>query len=254
MGSITIAGLGIHAARHTTIEVLECLRAADCVLHSVAGTSARKWIQSLARAEEDLNLFYRDGVPRLDAYRAMADRAISLAKDGRRVAFVVYGHPCLLHTGVRLTLQNAARENIVTKVLPGISTIDGLLAAIGVDPGFGGLHVLEASNMLLYGHVPQRKSHVIILQVALIGSRLHAIVGHRGEHADLLLRRLATLYAPGHRVLHFRLQTSDKEETLRWTDVGRLQFEKWSNSSSLYIPPIKSEVDYVYATLARQPG
>jgi len=234
--------------------VLECLRAADCVLHSVAGTSARKWLQSVSQAEEDLNLFYRDGAPRLEAYGAMADRAISLAKEGGRIAFVVYGHPCLLHTGVQLTLRNAARQNIATKVLPGVSSIDGLLAAIGVDPGFGGLHVLEASDMLLYGRLPQREGHVIILQVAMIGSRLHASIGHRGARADLLLRRLATLYAPSHRALHFRLQTSDREGTLRWTHVGQLQFEKWSDSSSLYLPRVNKEVDYVYGALARKLG
>jgi hypothetical protein len=240
-GSITIAGLGIHAARHPTVEVLESLRSADCVLHSVAGASVREWIQSLARTEEDLNRFYRDGAPRLEAYRAMADRAISLAKDGRSVVFAVYGHPCVLHTGVQLTLQDAARQNIRTRVLPGVSTIDGLLAAIGVDPGYGGLHMLEASDMVRFGRVPQTRGHVLILQVAITGSRLHARVGHHGERAEPLLRRLAALYPPAHPALHFRLQTNDHEETLRWTEVGRLRLEDWSDASSLYLPPLHNE-------------
>ena len=93
----------------------------------------------------------------------------------------MYGHPCVLHTGVQLTLQGAAERGIPVTVLPGISSVDGLLAAVGVDFGFGGLHVLEANDMLLYGRTPQADSHVVILQVAIAGPRVHRAEGHRGR-------------------------------------------------------------------------
>lgn len=245
-GSITLAGLGVDVTRQTTIEVLEAMQEAGCVLHSVADVAARDWVRSIAKVEEDLNLLYSDGTPRLEAYRAMAERAVSLALEGQRVAFVVYGHPCLLHTGVQLTLRRAAEENIPATVLPGISTIDGLLARIGVDPGFGGLHMLESSDLLRFGRVPQRTGHVLILQVGVTGSVLHARAGHHGERADLLLRRLTTLYPPGHRALHFRLRSGDRAESLRWTRVGDLKLERWSDASSLYLPPMESDPDPLY--------
>lgn len=255
MSSITIAGLGIKPARHATVEVLECLRASDWVFHSVAAESTREWIRSVAAVEEDLNLTYRDGLPRIEAYRAMAERVVTSARKGADVAFIVYGHPCVLHTGVQLALQSAAQYSLNTRVLPAVSSIDGLLAAIRVDPGVGGLHVLEVSDMLLYSRIPQRESHVVLLQVASTGSRLHVGSGHKGERVDFLLRRLATFYSPDHRALHFRLQTTDGDDSLRWTNVEKLYLEKWSDASSLYLPPVRTrESDAVYVGLARKFG
>ena len=53
--------------------------------------------------------------------------ARSLAAEGATVMFAVYGHPCVLHTGVQLTLRAAANRKIPTRILPGISSIDGVL-------------------------------------------------------------------------------------------------------------------------------
>jgi precorrin-2 methylase len=249
MSTIVIAGLGIRGRDQITDEVQRVLRDVDVVFHSVSDDNTREWLETMTTDARDLNVLYIDGRPRIEAYRAMADLVVGHAVDGAAVMFAVYGHPCVLHTGVQLTLRAAAERRIPTRILPGISSIDGMLAAIGVDFGFGGLHVLEASDMLMHGRVPQSEGHVVILQVAIAGSRIHRAGGHHGAYATHLIRRLTTLYSPDHPVLHFRLATDSADaDSLVWTTIGRLPEERWTNASSLYLPASRpSRVDPVYA-------
>lgn len=241
-GFITIAGVGLRPERDATAEVDAALRTTDVVFHSVADARARQWIRARAPETHDLNPIYEDGRPRIEAYRAMADLVMGRARGGEHVALVVYGHPCLLHTGVQLTLRAARDERVPFRVLAGLSSIDGLLARIGVDPGFGGLQVLEACDMMMYGRRPQTDGHVVILQVALVGLRVHRAEGYSGADADFLIRRLETLYPASHPALHFRLAAGDRDDRLAWTTVDELDREDWSNASSLYLPPARKAV------------
>jgi precorrin-2 methylase len=249
MAPIVIAGLGIRGCDQVTDEVRSALRESDIVFHSVSDAITREWLQSAAPAACDLNELYTDLGPRIDTYKAMAERVVDRALTGDAVMFAVYGHPCVLHTGVQLTLRAAAERGIATRILPGVSSIDGMLAAAGIDFGFGGLHVLEASDMLMYGRMPQVEGHVVILQVAVSGPRVHRAQGHHGAFADHLIRRLATLYAPEHPALHFRLSTTpEHSDSLVWTTVGQLSSQRWTNASSLYLPAGRdSRLDPVYA-------
>jgi hypothetical protein len=97
--------------------------------------------------------------------------------------------------------------------------------------------------------MPQTEGHVVILQVAIAGPRVHRAAGHRGVYADLLIRRLATLYPPEHPALHFRLASDSSDtDSLVWTTVHRLADERWTNASSLYLPAARrASVDPVYA-------
>jgi precorrin-2 methylase len=238
-GRIDIAGLGIRPTHQITTEVDSCVRSADVVFHSVGSETTRRWLEGKARESYDLNSLYKDGGSRLPTYQATAELVLRQARDGKRVALVVYGHPCLLHTGVQLTLRAARREGIPIRVMPGLSTVDGLLASLGVDPGFGGLQVLEANDMLKHGRTPQVDGHVVVLQVACVGPRVHRASGHSGEHTDLLIERLRSLYRDDDAALHFRLATDGRPDDLSWTTVGALTAERWSNRSSLYLPPAK---------------
>jgi tetrapyrrole methylase family protein/MazG family protein len=249
MSSIVIAGLGIRGPEQVTDEVRRLVREVDIVFHSVSSPSTREWLEKTATDTRDLNDLYTDGCPRIETYRAMAAMVVECAASGATVMFAVYGHPCVLHTGVQLTVRSAASRHIPTRILPGVSSIDGMLAAAGIDFGFGGLHVLEASDMLMYGRMPQTEGHVVILQVAIAGPRVHRAAGHRGVYADLLIRRLATLYPPEHPALHFRLASDSSDtDSLVWTTVHRLADERWTNASSLYLPAARrASVDPVYA-------
>ena len=96
--------------------------------------------------------------------------------------------------------------------------------------------------MLMYGREPQVDSHVVILQVACVGPRLHYDDGHTGRHAHLLIDRLRQLYPDTHRALHFRLATDGRGDDLEWTTTGSLAGQRWSNRSSLYLPPARESV------------
>jgi uncharacterized protein YabN with tetrapyrrole methylase and pyrophosphatase domain len=249
MTPIVIAGLGIRGRDQVTEEVRTALREADVVFHSVSDAVTREWLNSTAASAHDLNELYTDGRPRIETYRAMADLVVGRAQTGAAAVLAVYGHPCVLHTGVQLTLRAAADRSVPTRILPGVSSIDGMLAAAGIDFGFGGLHVLEASDMLIHGRIPHAEGHVVILQIAVAGPRVHRAEGHRGAFSAHVIRRLATLYPPDHRALHFRLAANPAgEDSLVWTTVGELPQQRWTNASSLYLPAAReSRVDPVYA-------
>ncbi len=235
---VVVAGVGIRGPEQVSAEVEAALRAADVVFHCLGDPATVRWVRSLARAEHDLIPLYADGAPRLRAYRAMADLVLGQAAAGAQVALAVPGHPCLLHTGVQLTVRGARRARIPVTILPGISSVDMLLALVGVDPGFGGLQVLEATDLLLYHRGLQADGHVVILQPACIGPRVHRAEGHHGQRAGMLVDRLVEVYPAGHAALHFRISAGDSAaDALRWTTVGALAGERWSNASSLYLPP-----------------
>ena len=249
MGSIVIAGLGIRGSEQVTVEVERCLRSADLVFHSVAHRKTEEWIRSIAASTYNVDQLYVDGRPRLEAYHAMAQMIVENASAGGDVAFVVYGHPCVLHTGVQLTLRAGRARSIPIRILPGVSSVDVLLAHQGIDFGFGGLHVLEATDLLLYGRTPQTDGHVVILQVGVTGPRLHRADGHHGAHVGHLIERLGSFYPPDHPALHFRLASRvDGPDLIDWSTIQRLHLQRWSNPSSLYLPPARpSQLDPVYA-------
>jgi len=90
---------------------------------------------------------------------------LSDVRKGLYVVGAFYGHPGLFVSPVRRAMAIAQAEGYMTRMLPGISADDCLLADLGIDPGFVGCLTCEAQDFLIHDHVGFTGRHVIMYEV-----------------------------------------------------------------------------------------
>jgi hypothetical protein len=80
---------------------------------------------------------------RLDNYLRIAERVVAAARAGDRVAYFTYGSPVAFDRVVSLIVERSRAEAIDCRVLPATSSVDALLAFLGLDLA-PGLQICEA--------------------------------------------------------------------------------------------------------------
>jgi len=167
-GTLLIVGTGIQWAGQTTLAARGAIERADRVFYAVADPLAARWIKSLNASAEALP-YPRDGRPRRSIYQEMTDLLLAAVRQGQRVCAVFYGHPGVLANTPHQLLQEARREGLSVRMLPGVSALDCLYTDLGVDPGRDGCQVYEATDFLLRSRLVDARVPLILCQVGLIG-------------------------------------------------------------------------------------
>src|SRR5271157_2935832 len=90
-------------------------------------------------------------------------------RNGKTVVAVFHGHPGILVLATRRAVAIARQEGFSARIVPGVSSVDCLLADLGIDPGVGGLHVLNADTFLRGAATLSTSGHVVFLQVGSVG-------------------------------------------------------------------------------------
>lgn len=163
-----------------------------------------------------------------DVYAAIADRIIEMAKQDGVVVYAVPGHPLVGETAVLMILKRAPAAGLSTHIVAGVSFIEPMLIALGLDPFDAGLQIVDA-EMLATQHHP-----VVNVDMPLIVPQLY------GRHlaSDVKLT-LLNAYAPEHEVtLVSKASTPNVEvETCELHELDhRSSFDDWT---TLYLPPIE---------------
>ncbi len=89
---------------------------------------------------------YQAADEHIDVYAGIVDRVVA-AHDGGAVVYAVPGSPLVGETAVGLIRAAGTERGIEVEVLPAESFVDAALAAIGIDPLFDGLQVLDAQDL-----------------------------------------------------------------------------------------------------------
>lgn len=172
-------------------------------------------------------------------YKAIADRVIGVAlkvgdsaalqpavadRDGV-VAYGVPGHPLVAEESVRLILSRAAERGLEATVITGVSFLDSLFTALGLDPsqGLEVLDALEIGKRLPSGDLPSVIAQVYDRQVA--GDVKLALMDLFPEDHPVTLVRAAGV--PGEQRL----------ETLPLHDIDRRDWV--DHLTALYVPPMQ---------------
>lgn len=168
-----------------------------------------------------------------EAYRAIAERVLRLARSGDLV-YAVPGHPLVAERTVQELIAGAGDLDL--RIVPGLSYVDLALSALRIDGG--DLQVCDALSLRLD---PQRP--------ALIGQ-----VYDRTVAGDVKLQ-LLELYPPEHEVaLLFDLGTSDERVERR--RLAELDHRPFHYLACLYVAPLAPEADVrrfdgLYAIVSR---
>ncbi len=161
-----------------------------------------------------------------DVYAAIADKIIELGRRDSGVIYAVPGHPLVGETSVLQILARAEQEGLSTHVVAGVSFIEPMLTALGLDPFDAGLQLVDAEILAAQYHP------IVNVDLPLIVPQLYS----RHLASDVKLT-LLNAYAPEHDV------TLVSGAGTRNVQVERCQLYELDHRSSfddwttLYVPP-----------------
>lgn len=221
---ITVVGLGPGNPGHLPLAAWEVLRGKRPVYLRTENHPVVPWLKEKGVAFKGLDFFYEQGRTFEEVYRRMALFLLEEAGKSSPV-FAVPGHPLVAEEAVRLLLEEAPRRGIKVEIVPAMSFVDAVCAALGleVSPGLILLDGLSLGEGVLF---PQLAS--IVYQVY---SRLVA--------SDVKLA-LLECYPPDHPVTVVRAAGVPGEERIAERPLCELDHVDWfDHLTSLYLPPCR---------------
>jgi uncharacterized protein YabN with tetrapyrrole methylase and pyrophosphatase domain len=238
---IAVVGLGITGVHHITREAEETLRRCrrTFVAHSAPGFLA--YLRTVSPDVVDLSDHFGPGVHRLRSYQAIASEVVAAAVEQPPVAFATYGHPKMYSYPTVLIERAAVLLDLQVWLLPGISFLDTLLADLGIDPGFDGLQLYEATDLLVRRRPLQTDVACVIAQAPTVMNPIAGSPEDAPANTARLQDYLLRFYPAEHEVVIVTSRTHPLLAPMRQrTRVGTLAHAliTGSQSGTLYIPPV----------------
>ncbi len=176
--TLSIVGLGPGSLERVSGRTLEVLRdpGRSLLLRTIDHPAAQEL--AVLRPLEAFDDVYLGAECFDEVYEEVARRVIAAAAGGP-VVFAVPGSPLVGERTVPRIRQLAAEAGIVVEVLPAESFIEASLAAVGLDPLFSGLQVLDGHDLPdpLELHLPTLIGHVTLPIIAAdVLDRLRALL------------------------------------------------------------------------------
>jgi precorrin-3B methylase len=239
---IAIVGLGLSAPDHLTPECARTLRECREILYLDTGVATRALLGGLGPPVVSLyEESYAEGHIRTDAYAHMAVRVIEAALDHAPVGFAIQGHPGVGVYPPVLVRDMADRLGLRVRMLPGISSLDAVFAALGLDPFVQGLQAYEASDLLLRRRPLQADVPLLLWQVGTVETRLYTARRSRPRRFARLVAYLLQTWPAEHEIVAFHGSPHPlaPDEILSFP-LGRLaeQAERLHPGMTLLIPPL----------------
>jgi uncharacterized protein YabN with tetrapyrrole methylase and pyrophosphatase domain len=236
-GSLVIVGTGISIGQ-MTVETREHIDTARHIVALVADPVTLAWLKKRNPRTESLNRFYADGKDRRITYAEIVEYVMDLLRRGRRLCFVLYGHPGVFAFPPHEIMRRARRENISARMLAAVSTEDCLFADLGVDPGTSGCQSFEATDFLLRRRKFDPCSALILWQFGVIGER-SCPKAMRRNCVQVLVDRLSQIYPPHHEVILYEAAIYPLYEPIRRrVPLSRLARTNYLPMSTLYVSPL----------------
>jgi uncharacterized protein YabN with tetrapyrrole methylase and pyrophosphatase domain len=239
---IAVVGLGIAGIHQITREAEETIRRCKKTFVTDMAVGVVDYLKTLSPSVVDLSSRYKVGTHRIQIYRQMASEVVAAAIDDPPVCFATYGHPKMYSYPTTL-IQRAARVlDLRTTILAGLSSVDTLLAELGVDPGFDGLQIYEATDVLVRHRPLQIDASCLILQAPIVLDAYNRPGVRSAQNLKLLQDYLAKYYPLDHEVVLVTSKTHPLLETIMYRttlDKLALALQRGSNVATLFIPPLR---------------
>jgi precorrin-6B methylase 1 len=236
-GGLTVVGTGMGVGQ-LTAEARTSIEMAPKLLYSVADPASERLLLTLNSNAESLQIHYREGAPRRDAYNAMVDRILACLGAYGEVCVALYGHPGVFVFAGHVAIARARAEGRPARMLPAVSSLDCLWADLGVDPAHGCV-ILEATDFVERQRPAVADVAFIILQIGATGDRRLPPGGVRGQGLPALTDLLLQSYPGTHPAIVYEAATLPifAPRIVR-TTIADLPRSSVSDRSTLYIPPL----------------
>jgi uncharacterized protein YabN with tetrapyrrole methylase and pyrophosphatase domain len=200
------------------------------------------YLKTLCPDVVDLMHAPKPGGHRRLAYRRMASTVIAAALEKPPVCFATYGHPKMYCHPTTL-IQRAARVlDLKVEVLPGVSSIDTLLVDLNIDPGFDGLQVYDATDLVVRRRPLQNDVSCVIMQAPIVLEAFNNGKPAKRDNLQLLQNYLLEFYPPEQKVVIVISKTHPLVEPVtQKIELGNLAsaLQKGLLVGTLFIPPVK---------------
>jgi tetrapyrrole methylase family protein/MazG family protein len=231
---IVVVGLGPGRWDDVTLEAERALTTAS---HIVFRTLRHPTVDDLRQRRPDIAISsFDDLYERAESFAAlypeMVERLIALAGETQPVVYAVPGHPLIAEESVRRLRQRASEQDVRVRIVAGLSFLEPVCAALGVDPLERDLQLLDATQLADVG--PQ----------AMMGALLPT---HPAMIAQTYNRRLASgvklalgeLYPEDWEITVVRWASLPEQETVTRVPLYALDRDEHADHlTTLYVPPL----------------
>jgi len=200
---IVVIGLGITGVDQLTRQAESALRRARCAFSVDTSPGVRALLAARCpRVEPLFERTYRSGAGRLPTYLDIAARVLSAALEPQPgpVVLAVQGHPTVFSYVPVLLRDVGLLLGLRVQIQPGVSSQDGLLARLALDPADHGIQAFEATDLLLRRRPVDPHQLTLVWQVGTLETRLHTGRPSRPERLHGLVRWLSTFFPSDHPV------------------------------------------------------
>ena len=237
--ALIIAGLGIKFLSHLTKETEKIIQESDKIFYLANDELFPEWIENCNKNTESLYSIYFSKSHRSDSYSLIKEKILSELDNYKNVSFIVYGNPNFLVQITSLVSDGARNNGHEVYVLPAISSFDCLLADLCINPGDGGMQLLEATELLAYRKFIDISSHIVIFQVAAIGQEGHSRDKESACNGlKILCDYLYEFYSGDQQIIFYEAsQYPGKTSKIIRTVLKDAYREEISSKTTVYIPP-----------------
>jgi hypothetical protein len=231
---------------HLTLEALKALESVRKVFYFSEVVGLSSIIDRFRIPAEDLARFAHYGHRRAETYRSIVEHVVGHLEELETVAWVTVGNPYVID-GTTVAFRRAADEfDFDIVVVPAISSIDSLIADLGINITQNGLQVFDANGLFVRPLKVDPRIPCLIMQFARAGTRLQTL-GCRPmpRNFDFLVQSLARTHGVNHACTVITAKSGAYDSERFSVRIGSLpsvgpEVSPWA---TLYVPPAKSIAD-----------
>jgi tetrapyrrole methylase family protein/MazG family protein len=150
MSGITIVGLGPGHLQHLTREAWDVLSTAEAIYLRTAQHPLAPDLPP-GIPQHSFDEVYETATDFAQVYETIAERVLDLGTRPEGVVYAVPGHPCVGEATVGLIRAQAAARGLSVRLVPGLSFVEPVLAALGLD-ALPALQIADALDLAARHH------------------------------------------------------------------------------------------------------
>jgi precorrin-3B methylase len=237
---IYLVGAGVIFPEHLTVETIEILSKCKRICTNLPEAMLQGLPQDLREKCVSLWSLYQDGRIRTDNYLDVFHAIVELVEIERPVAWLTPGHPVIFDSVSASLINEGNARGWNLRIIPGISSIDTMLATLGYDPAHGML-IHEATG-LVRRRIPVSPSMALMLFQPAVFDVNVAIISVSSAGPDLSpLRDYLREFHSGEHMCAFIRSASQlgEQDLVTWTKLGDLASVPYDlvAGSTLFVPP-----------------